>query len=115
MPSTELRSIMPPVAPADRLADEPVAECDDLAVRVETGFELMDEGRTITAAAHVVLARPLHFDRRLPADGLGDGDRFDDDIGIRDRAAAEAAAGFHHMEDDFIRRDLSDLRCRPPI
>jgi hypothetical protein len=48
--------------------------------------------RPIPAAAHVVLARPLHLDRRAPAKRFRDRDRLDDDIGASHSASAETAA-----------------------
>ena len=43
----------------------------------------------------------------LPTD-----DRLGDDVGIGDRAPAEAAAGHHHVQLDLLRRDAGDLAPR---
>ena len=81
--------------------DWPTMACcqaTDVAVVVEADLQPCARHRAVVAAAHVVLARPDHLDRRLPPIALARLDRLDDDVGIGHRAPAEAAAGLHHMQ-----------------
>ncbi len=75
---------------------------DEPPFPVEPRFQPMHVGWTVAAAAHVILAGPLHA-HRSPADRLRDGDGLHDDIAVRDRAPAEAAAGLHHMQRHLVR------------
>ena len=78
-------------------------------------LHLVDESRTVAAAAHVVFAGPLHLDRRLPAQRLGDGDRLDNDVGVGRSPPAKAAAGLHHVQRHLVRGYAGDLRGGGPI
>ena len=88
-----------------------IVESDDLAVLVEPRLDGMDIGRAVSPAAHVVLARPLYLHRFAGAERARRRDRLDDEVGIGDRAAAETAAGLHHMQLHLVRRGAADLGC----
>src|SRR5690606_38489980 len=92
------------------LADDVVVKSDDLAVLVETRLDGMDIGWPVAPTAHVVLAGPLHLYRLAGAERARRSNCFDDQVGIRDRAAAKAAACLHHMQPHLIRRCPADLR-----
>ena len=93
----------------DRLADDPVAPCDQPPFGIEPRLEAMDVHRPVATAAHVVFARPLHLHRRAPADRLRDRDSLDDHVGVGDRASAEAAARLHHVQPNLVGRGLCHL------
>ena len=80
----------------DRLADDAVLPCGDGALTVETDLRLVDVQRAVEAALHVILATPLHPNRRFaPAllfHRLGDVDGFHREVGPGIGAPAEAAA-----------------------
>ena len=81
----------------------------DLARAVDHALDVVGVDRAVAAARHVVLARPLHLDRRLPADRLRGLHRLGDHVRVGRGAPSEAAAGHHDVQLDLVGRDARDL------
>ena len=83
---------------------------DELAVGVEPGLHRVHVGRPVAPALHVVLAGPLHLDRRAASPSARAVDTASTITSASEhRAPAEAAAGLHHVQPHLVRRDAGDL------
>ena len=98
-----------------RAADE-VAIGDELAVRVESGLEVVRARRPVLVVRHVVFARPQQLDRharqsrRGPLVGDELGDAGDLDVVLAHQPASESAAGPHQVHRDVLRRNARTER-----
>ena len=88
----------------DRLAHQPVAPADDIAVGIDAAAQRVVEHRPVVPCLHVVLAQPYQLDRCPPADRLDDLGTFQHVVRILAGATPEAAAGVEHVDGHLFGR-----------
>ncbi len=87
----------------DGLTDDTLLPGHRPALRIEAGAQPMQIQGTVPTAAHIVLTRPLQFDRNLTARRLEDLRSLDRIVGVRVRPPAKGAAGIEHIDPDLLR------------
>ena len=81
---------------------------NQIALRIQPGAQGVIEQRPILSGAHIVLARPLHFDRCTTVDGFRNLHCFQHIVGAGIGATTEAAAGIQHVDFDLLGFDAEE-------